>query len=230
MVTMFLPLITTLYRKMMRRLKLWLLGPQPAEGLPLRRIELALNEGGPALHVRIAANLDHQEEAVNRQGVAAAPADERQPNDDAVAVAEQTVRVTGTSIGRFIGGALMIPSISNWMGSILYNLSRHSHFLRTFLGVRPPLLFTANSTRTVFENMGWQHPGKLKQLGANLRVIANIICGGTKVWAEADPVWWRNTVGLGIFVFVSVHYFLYYSSPDSRQGQGLSQSVTCLPD
>lgn len=216
MVTMSLPFVTTLYRRIMRRLRDWVLGPQPAQELPLRRIELALNEGGPALHVRIAADLDAPEDR-RRQGRDDAPApagDQQEPAnnlDDPAAVAEQTVRVTGTSLGRFIGGALMIPKLSSWMGSMLFNLSLHSKLLRKFLGVRPQLHFTSDTTRTLFGNMGWQNTGLLHQLSTNIRVVLNIICGGTKVWAEADPVWWRNTVGLGIFVFVSVIHFAPFS-------------------
>ena len=195
MVTICLPIVTRMYRKFMRRLKQWALGLQPDEHLPLRRIELALNEGGPALNIRIAANLDAHEDAARRNdgggGDGGAPAGgENEPGaQDPAAVAEQTVRVTGTSLGRFIGGALMIPKISNWMGTVLFSLSRHSLLLRKFLGVRPPLRFGADSAQILFGNGGWQRQGLVHQLGANLRAMLNIICGGTKVWVDADPVW-----------------------------------------
>ncbi|EKM52705.1 uncharacterized protein PHACADRAFT_261299 [Phanerochaete carnosa HHB-10118-sp] len=243
MVSFCLPIVARLYRRLMRRVRGWVLGPQPAQDLPLRRIELALNEGGPALHVRIAADLNAPDGA-HRQGAAApapvpapapAPADDQQQQqqqqqqppannlDDPVAAAEQTVRVTGTSLGRFIGGALMIPKLSNWMGAVLLGLSRHSVLLRRLLGVRPPLRLGAHSPRVRYGNAGWPpEGGLLHQLGTNLRVVLNVICGGTKVWAEADPVWWRNTVGLGIFVFAKdclglLHVYLTKREIESRR-------------
>jgi hypothetical protein len=203
MVSLCLPVVTNMYRRLMRRLRHWVLGPQP-EGLPLRRIELALNDGGPALNIRIAANLDQRDEADDaderqqgdgqeRQNDEAAPVGRRQQaqhnNEDPAAIAEQTVRVTGTSLGRFVGGALMVPKISSWMGTVLFNLSRHSTLLRKFLGVRPPLRFRPDVTGTVFGSYGEQRHGFLQQLRTNFRVMLNILFSGTKVWADADPVW-----------------------------------------
>lgn len=227
MVTLCLPVITRLYRRMMHKLRNWVLGPQPAHDLPLRRIELALNEGGPALHVRIAADLEQPEDVPQRRGRDRAPgngeeaAEVANEVEDAAVVAEQTVRVTGTSLGRFIGGALMIPKLSNWMGNMLLSLSRHSTLLRRFLAVRPPLRVGA-STRTLYGNAPGAQHGVLHQLGTNLRVMMNIICGGTKVWAEADPVWWRNTVGLGVFVFAKdclslLHVYLTKREIETRR-------------
>lgn len=220
MVTMCLPLVSTIYRRSMKRLKNWLLGPEPANGLPLRRIELAINEGGPAMIVRIAADIDPAE-AGHEDRRRGQEADDDQPNEDPGAVAEQTMRVTGTSVGRFLGGALMLPKISNWMGTVLFSLSHHSRFLRAFLSIRPPLRFNSSSSRTIFGNVGWHQPQLLERFGANLKVIVNILCGGTKVWAEADPVWWRNTVGLGIFVFAKdclnlLHVYLTKREIESR--------------
>lgn len=182
MVSICLPLVTRLYHRLMRHLRHWVLGPQPAEGLPLRRIELALNEGGPALNIRIAANMDADNGAEGRAQGEAAPAAAAPPDaDDNAVAAEQTVRLTGTSLGRFIGGALMIPKLSNWMGTLLFNLSQHARWLRAFLGVRPPLRLLPYSVNT--------GAPRYQSLGTHLRVLINMLCGGTKVWADADPVW-----------------------------------------
>ncbi|GJE92950.1 hypothetical protein PsYK624_091090 [Phanerochaete sordida] len=226
MVTLFLPVVTRVYRRLMHHLRNWVLGPQPAHDLPLRRIELALNEGGPALHVRIAADLNQPEDA-RHDGAAPADADAdadaaADPLADPAVAAEQTVRVTGTSLGRFIGGALAIPKLSSWMGGMLLSLSRHSGLLRRFLGVRPPLRFGASSPRVLYGAAGAAQGGLLRQLGTNLRVMMNIIAGGTKVWAEADPVWWRNTIGLGIFVFAKdclslLHIYLTKREIETRR-------------
>lgn len=202
MVALSMPFVTRLYRQLMTRMKHWLLGPQPTENLPLRRIELALNEGGPALHVRIAADLEPEDEHEHDDGAEAAePAAggavegeggaQEERVEDPVAVAEQTVRVTGTSLGRFIGGALMIPKISNWMGSVLLSLSQRSTWLRKFLGVRPPLRFGRDwaGAGPLVGDIDWRRGSVLHQLGTNLRTLIGVLCGGTKVWVDADPVW-----------------------------------------
>ena len=61
---------------------------------------------------------------------------EADPEAGAVQAAEQLIEINATSLGRKIGGALLIPVISNMMGSLLFKLAKHSHLLRMFLGIR----------------------------------------------------------------------------------------------
>jgi hypothetical protein len=51
---------------------------------------------------------------------------------------ENAIRVSGTSLGRLICGALIIHRTSSLMGSLLFRLSEHSVSLHKFLAVRPP--------------------------------------------------------------------------------------------
>lgn len=95
--------------------------------------------------------------------------------------------------------------IASCMGSLLKQLSRISPTLRTFLALRPPL----TGQRRVsllgpwLDSQGFAQMHWLKKVGMGLHVALNIVCGGTRVWYEADPVWWRNSVGLGLFMVVS---------------------------
>ncbi len=203
MFTILFPVVHNLYRKMLKRLRHWVMGAQPADHGPVRRLEWAMDENGPAqLRVRIDANVipAGQQRRGQRQEAQAGVLqdedgdlleDEEDINevDNAVA-AEQTIRLTGASMGRFIGGALMIPTISKWMGSILFYLSKRSTLLRKFLAVRPPLtLGQIFKTQWIGGFTPDQNAGLLTKVGSYIAVAFNTFFGGTKVWAEADPVW-----------------------------------------
>lgn len=60
---------------------------------------------------------------------------EENPDIANAQAAEQFLTTNTSSLGRRIGGALLIPAISNLMGSLLLRLSRRSHLLRGILGV-----------------------------------------------------------------------------------------------
>ena len=79
---------------------------------------------------------DRQDDQQQQQQVSVAAADE-DPNAAAAEVAEQLIDVDAASLGRRIGGALIIPSVSSFMGNLLFRLSKHSGILRSFLGIRP---------------------------------------------------------------------------------------------
>lgn len=194
MVSLLLPFVTRTYRKAMGRLRLWAMGIPPAQARRVRRIEVALADGGP-LNVQIAANFlhgdgDHDEDEHAANNGEAAPQQQQgqEPPQDPAAVAAETVRITGSSLGRFIGGALLIPRIANFMGSVLYHLSKHSVLLRKFLAVRKPL----GTARPYYSPLDFALSGKQGvwgQFGLGVRVGLNILFGGTKTWADADPVW-----------------------------------------
>ncbi|EDR09633.1 uncharacterized protein LACBIDRAFT_318899 [Laccaria bicolor S238N-H82] len=124
----------------------------------------------------------------------------------AVAAAEQLIEINASSLGRRVGGALMIPAISSAMGSLLFRLSKHSSLLRQFLGVRlgmgskkfplpPPVVME------LFGLEGeWEGAGLVKQFVMGCKLGMAALWGGTRTWAESDPIWWRNTVGLGLFI------------------------------
>lgn len=201
MITFLFPILSRLYRRTMTRFKRYVLGEHHREPAPARRIELALNEGGPLLQVRIAADLDHDDGQQQQQQPPAqnAPAAQNgggaaqegeDPPADLAAVAEQVSRVTGSSLGRTIGGALLIPKISKWMGTLLFNLSQHSRLLRKFLALRPPLSSRTKLAIPFFNPALFTGQNTASFVGTNIQVALNLIFGGTKVWTEADPVWY----------------------------------------
>ncbi len=198
MVSVLLPVIANVYRKAIQRLRLWAMGIPPTQARRIRRIEVALADGGP-VNVQIAANFLNRangagdDEEREQQPANGARPRRGQPDDDVAqdpaAAAAETIRITGSSLGRFIGGALLIPRIANIMGSFLYELSKHSLLLRKFLAIRKPL----NGVSSYYSPLDFALSGKSNswgQLGLGLRVGLNTLFGGTKLWAEADPVWY----------------------------------------
>ncbi|TBU31340.1 hypothetical protein BD311DRAFT_863557 [Dichomitus squalens] len=216
------PFVRITYRRFFNKLTRFVMGTHAdaasRDGGPIRRVIWALNENGPApLRVRIGANIQPVAgQAVPRAGGAGAQDGQGEPAvppegegnnnlpDDPAAVAERTLHVTTSSLGRFVGGALLVPTISNRMGKLLYHLSQYLPWLRAFLAIR-------------------DRPANVPaQIGAHLATGINIMFGGTPTWNAQDPVWWRNTVGLGLFVFAKdcvrlLHLYLTKRELESRK-------------
>ncbi|KAF9235898.1 hypothetical protein BU15DRAFT_89381 [Melanogaster broomeanus] len=168
-------------------------------------------------------------------------ADNADAPGDAAAAAENTIRVSGTSLGRLIGGALIIPRISSLMGSLLFRLSKYSVLLRKFLAIRPPLrggtarlggaalgaglglgLGGLLGSSGIFGKKPFAEMGLLKRIGVAGIMGLSVAWRGTYVWAECDPVWWRNTLGLGLFTIAKdclhvLHLYLTKRELESRR-------------
>ncbi|KAF8346676.1 hypothetical protein F5887DRAFT_883022 [Amanita rubescens] len=135
-----------------------------------------------------------------------------------VEAAEQQIEVNTTSLGRQIGGALLIPAISSWMGSLLLRLSRRSDLLRRLLGIKPWAFYSGRWYKDGVESFpgglllfppppygpwsygSWDGLSTWQKYTLTIRLAVNATWGGTRTWAESDPVWWRNSIGLGLFV------------------------------
>ncbi|KAI0632917.1 hypothetical protein C8Q77DRAFT_1120476 [Trametes polyzona] len=250
MITVLFPFIRIAYRRAFHRLTTWVMGSANAESSTLsrvRRIILAMNEGPAQMRVRIGVNVQRPNgqaqpranadannananapaEAAAGAGEAAAPADNVLDDapEDVVADAERTLHVTTSSLTRFIGGALLIPTIANRMGALLFRLSRHSSFLRLFLAIRerPAQLPTPNLRIQLFPRPGPDgQAGFLRQFSGGVLAGINVLAGGTPTWNAHDPVWWRNAVGLGVFVFTKdcirlLHLWLTKRELESRR-------------
>jgi hypothetical protein len=226
------PIVKVAYRKLLHRIAHLLLGANLSDAGRSSRLGLYLREG-PFL-IRFQANVEqrnanqlaNEEEAAQDFGADVpnpndnrnnAPANAnahddrpRDPNEANLAAAERMIERGASSLGRRVGGALLIPYISNLMGSLLFRLSKHSQILREFLGIRqhrrllnglPPSLYAYPGRSSIGSGETAVGDG-LKKLGQFAKFVAGNLWGGTKTWAELDPVWWRNSIGLGLFVVV----------------------------
>jgi hypothetical protein len=204
------PSLRITYNRLFSQFSRWVLNSQPEMTDTPQRMVLALDDDDPFLRIRINANGEERNGQVqlgNGQGQqergAGAPNNNNNndnpnpdadavPPDAAAAAAENTIRVSGTSLGRLIGGALIIPRISSIMGSLLYRLSKYSPLLRRFLGVRPPLppdIRPSLIAGTMFNEEAWSNMSPVKRLSVAGLMGLSVAWRGTPVWAECDPVW-----------------------------------------
>ncbi|KAI6115000.1 hypothetical protein EV401DRAFT_1978059, partial [Pisolithus croceorrhizus] len=212
-ITPLVPTIREAYKRILGSLTRWLLNSNTPHGQEMQRI---CQMGNRNLHGLPAGQPGPDANNGN---------DENPPVGDAVVAAENTIRVSGTSLGRLIGGALIIPRISSFMGSLLLRLSKHSEILRKVLAVRPPLrpgVVPPAIPRTLFNGKTWSEMGLLKRIGYVGYLGLTVAWRGTMTWAECDPVWWRNSLGLGLFVMAKdcvhlLHLWLTKRELESRR-------------
>lgn len=104
-----------------------------------------LNNGPVVIRILADADAGVGGDAQNGAGQQDGQGDAQPPNapaggeaepEAAVQAAEQLIEINATSLGRKVGGALLIPAISNMMGSLLFKLAKRSHLLRMFLGIQ----------------------------------------------------------------------------------------------
>jgi len=186
--TFFLPFVQNLYRNLFARFHRWVLNSEPSSEPPPPifpwRLEIRFGR-----EAEDRANNEEAREEENRGNEQQNP--EADGDQDPVAAAERLQSLSSASAGRYIGGALLVPRISNLMGSLLYRLSKRSALLRRFLAIRPPL-------KDRLDGFSPGDVGSFGGVGQAVKTAVRVMVGGTRTWTEADPVWWRNSVGLGI--------------------------------
>ena len=204
------PLVKVLYNKCYSYLYWRVLGTKLPQSRQLPREGLRFNEG--PFVIRIRANLDIGGEAQQVEGEdaenqpAPVPADggvlgdpNADPNALAVQAAEQLIEVDAASLGRRVGGALIIPVISNIMGSLLFRFSKHSRMLSTFLGIRPPRRVSGSlplppwgrlAALTSSGETRWKELSPLMQAKVGFKLFLSAFLGGSKTWVDSDPVWY----------------------------------------
>ena len=223
------PIVREGYKRLFSQFSKWVLGSTSGTGeehgqgqqraeRDMHRVLLgAVAEDEPFLRIRVNAHVDEEDALALPQGRRANRGARPNGNEngdgegadaddagDVAAAAEDTIRVSGTSIGRLIGGAMIIPRISSLMGSLLFRLSKHSVWLRRFLAIRPPLraaerigplgLTTGRPLGTGLGGLLGTHAvlgevGLLRKLGVAGMLGLSVAWRGTYAWAECDPVW-----------------------------------------
>ena len=176
--TIFLPVVQALYRNLFSRFHHWVLNSEPSSEPPPPifpwRLEIRFGQGAEDAANEEAREDDNRvNEPQNQEG---------DGNQDPVAAAERFQSISSASVGRFVGGALLVPRISNFMGSLLFRLSKHSDLLRKFLAVRPPL-------KDKLDGFGVGEVVTVSDLGQAAKAVFRVLVGGTRTWVEADPVW-----------------------------------------
>jgi hypothetical protein len=149
------------------------------------RFMLALNA---PFRIRIGANIE--EPPAVRPNAQQMPNPNANANVDLALAAEDVIQVTGSSLGRLIGGALILPTISAFMGSLLFRLSHHSTLLRRFLRVRPSMIDVPPPLGPWSYPDNWTKLSPMRQIGVAARLVLTVAWRGTRTWSECDPVWY----------------------------------------
>jgi len=216
-------MVKLIYKRLIHRVAFHIFGANLSDAGLNSGFGLSLR-GGPLL-IRFHANMEARNPNVLHDPNARAVAEDAAPNavnaaahedgppDPALLAAAETIlEKAASSFGRRVGGALLIPYISNVMGNLLFRISKHSHILREFLGIKqhrrllnglPPSMYPPVNSSFSIMNSTVMGEG-LRKLGQMIKYAFR----GTKAWQELEPVWWRNTVGLGLFVVVC--HLLYF--------------------
>jgi len=120
------------------------------------------------------------------------------------------VRVTFSSLGRFISRVLLTPWIASYMGSSLELLSHRSQLLRRILSLRQPYI----------PPFGWLE--SVARGSDALRKLSDVAIKPPWQKPTMEPVWWRNSLGLSLWIvlrdaFSLVHLFLRKRELQSRR-------------
>ncbi|KAJ7146140.1 hypothetical protein C8R44DRAFT_845386 [Mycena epipterygia] len=198
-----LPICRRFYNHYFAKFSHWVLDTQPAPPRP---------RNNPGLRGFLQRFLDDMERAADvraaQQAANAGNADPNpnpNPNPNANPNGEgAVVTVDLRNAGRIVGGALLVPLISNVMGSLLHRLSKHFDLLKRFLAVRPawtgflpPPPLRRYTAKEIWQRARASEP---EEAGRTLKFVLRAVWGDIRKLDECDPVWWRNSVGLGLFV------------------------------
>ncbi|KAL1734803.1 hypothetical protein EV714DRAFT_201789 [Schizophyllum commune] len=107
-----------------------------------------------------------------------------------------------------LGHSLLTPFYANGMGWLLGEAARHASWLKAGLGIKPALDPFAVVPAPVLTPLDfWKTAGDSWMTGAgrgedvsSVTAFFRAFWGGTGLWASTDPVWFRNILGLGIFM------------------------------
>jgi hypothetical protein len=160
------------------------------------------------------------------------PGQEQEPDplardeDDLGAAAARAIRETGASLGRLVGGALLMPSIARIMGSMLLQISHVVPLIRTIIAPLPPPLppllpslspfgpigalvniirgAPADTVQVGFhgDGHGWLSGG-----GLGAAVLRGLL-GTSQEWATSDPVWY---VSFSLCVSQLIHPPMFFT-------------------
>ncbi|KAJ7222374.1 hypothetical protein GGX14DRAFT_514072 [Mycena pura] len=192
-----LPICRRLYGYYFTKFSRWALGIHPAPPRPRNAPAVR-----PNLLQRLFDNMEHA--ADGRAGRQAAGEDGNAAPANANVDEREVISVDIRRAGRLIGGALLIPAIASQMGRVLHRLSKHFSLLKRFLAVRPewrgflpPPPLRRYTVREVWRRAT---ASGSDEIGATLKFVLRAVWGDVRKFDECDPVWWRNSVGFGLFV------------------------------
>jgi hypothetical protein len=162
------------------------------------------------------------------QGQGQEPVPPARDEEDLGAVAARAIGLTGASLGRLVGGALLMPTIARMMGSMLLQISHVVPLIRTIIAPLPaplpPRLFTPLPSGPIsallklirgapaeVDGRGW-----LSGNGLGTFVLRGLLATSQE-WATSDPVWYAFSFFFFFFLpfpwcisaYLSIRFYLY---------------------
>ncbi|KAJ7141229.1 hypothetical protein C8R44DRAFT_762999 [Mycena epipterygia] len=183
------PLLRPVYNHLFSRLSTWVLGsPQPRRP---KRYLIDRVGGLFVFHTRRPPS-----PTLNVQDEVPAP----------VVIADQIIQKDQSSLTHDLVHAIVSVGFPRVFGNLLLRTSGHSSYLRRFLGLRPPLTLTSG-VHSYYPN--WMTMTLRQRALAVSQAVGGLLLGGSWIWADVDPVWWRNSLGYGIFILAKDCFDLY---------------------
>ncbi|KAH8978886.1 hypothetical protein EDB86DRAFT_3089896 [Lactarius hatsudake] len=146
------------------------------------------------------AEQPQQPEPQPQQEQAADPPAGAMNEEDFAAAAARTIRLTTASFGRLVGGALVMPTVARVMGAALLRLSHVIPLVRAIIAPREQRSRLFGGWRGEQERQQQIVLGGAGALGG--KVLSGLFLTTSQEWAMSDPVWWRNVLGLAVFLVV----------------------------
>ncbi|KAJ7091980.1 hypothetical protein B0H15DRAFT_930018 [Mycena belliarum] len=194
------PLIRPVYSRLFSRFQTWVLGSSPP---PRQRRYLTERVVGVFSFSR------RRPPPGNLAGDRPAPPAVEVQDDDPppLAIADEIIRKDQASFTHDLVHAISTIAVPQLFGNLLWVASGYSGYLRRFLGLRQPRRLLTAGISSYYPNwiaMDLQH----KALAVS-QAVGGLLLGGSWIWSEVDPVWWRNSLGYGMFVIAKDCLELY---------------------
>ncbi|KAJ7754543.1 hypothetical protein B0H16DRAFT_1316208 [Mycena metata] len=181
------PLLRSVYNRLFDRFKLWVLEsplPPRKKRYLSSRIQDVMTLGSLGGR-RVPAPADVPIDV-----------DADRPEAAPLHIAVQIVQKDQTSLTHDVLHAVSSIVLPRLVGNLLLAASRRSFYLRGFLGLRSP------GQMPVYPD--WAAMTLQRRVLAASKAVAGILLGSSGVWAESDPIWWRTSLGYGMFVLVCI--------------------------
>ena len=161
------------------------------------------------------------------QGQEPAPAPPARDANDLGAVAARAIRVTGASLGRLVGGALLMPTIARMMGSMLLHISHVVPLLHTIIAPLPPPLpppppppppspsgpigalfgLIRGGVRDLPQpDVALRGGATVTRVGYGTAVLRGVLATSQE-WATSDPVWYVIVACCGLTFHLACFFF-----------------------
>ncbi|KAJ7467152.1 hypothetical protein FB451DRAFT_1260268 [Mycena latifolia] len=185
------PLVRPVYNRLFSRFRTWVLGSSP----PHRQKRYLTD--------RVLGVFSFG----TRRRPAPAPSTNLQdPDPTPIAIADEIIQKDQSSFTHDVVHAIASITLPRLFGNLLWVAAAHSPNLRRFLGLRPLTTLTSG-VHAYYPN--WVAMTRPQRTLAAFKAMSGLFLGGSWIWTDVDPVWWRNSLGYGIFVLAKDCFELY---------------------